>query len=225
MAVLLNIDTGELDDEAEELYVLAHLVNIACGGHAGDARTMDRVLASCARAGTLAGAHPSYPDRAGFGRRAMEMDPAELAESVRAQCAALAERAARVGVRVTHVKPHGALYHAANADPVLARAVIEGATRALGAVKFLGAASGEMARAASGAFLRERFCDRGERPDGSLVPRGEPGALVTDPALCAARAREFLRDASADTVCVHGDTPGSVPIARAVREALDRVQE
>jgi UPF0271 protein len=224
MAVLLNIDAGELDDEAEELYVLAHLVNIACGGHAGDPRTMDRVLASCAHAGTLAGAHPSYPDREGFGRRAMKMQPDEIAESVASQCEALAERARRVGLRVTHVKANGALYHAANGDPAIAKAVVEGATRALGSVVFVGPATGEIARAAGG-ILRERFCDRAERPDGTLVPRSEPGALVTDPELCAARAREFLREKSADTVCVHGDTPGAVQIARAVREALDRVQE
>jgi UPF0271 protein len=222
VAVLLNIDAGELDDEPEELYALAHLVNIACGGHAGDARSMDRVLLACARAGTLAGAHPSYPDKDGFGRRAMAIDPRELGESVRVQCAALAERAARAGLRVTHVKPHGALYHAAIADPAIARAVVDGARGALGEVRFLGAARGELARAAGPALLRERFCDRGERADGSLVPRGEPGALLTDPAVCAARASEFVRDASADTVCVHGDTPGAVRIARAVREALDR---
>jgi UPF0271 protein len=226
VALILNIDAGEHDDEQEELYALAHLVNIACGGHAGDARSMERVLTACVRAGTLAGAHPSYPDRAGFGRRALDMTPPMIADAVHAQCAALAERATSVGVRVTHVKPHGALYHAASGDGAIARAIVDGATRALGGdIAVLGAASGELARAATAAglgFLRERFCDRGDRPDGSLVPRGEPGALVTDPAVAVRRALAFVRDGTADTGCVHGDTPGALAIARAVREALDR---
>jgi 5-oxoprolinase (ATP-hydrolysing) subunit A len=223
VAVLLNIDAGELPDELPELYATAHIVNIACGGHAGDARSMDRVLLACAASGTLAGAHPSYPDREGFGRRAMDMTSDAIAETVSAQCAALAARAASIGVRVTHVKAHGALYHAANRDPAIARALVEGAREALGDIRLIGPEKGEIVRAAAGLpFLRERFCDRGERPDGSLVPRGEPGALVTDPAEAAARARVFVREGSADTVCVHGDTPGAIAIARAVRQALDR---
>src|SRR5262249_40147794 len=96
MGVLLNIDAGEHDDEPEELYALAHVVNIACGGHAGDVRSMDRVLAACARNGTLVAAHPSYPDRDGFGRRPMAMSEGALEEAVCTQCATLADRARRV---------------------------------------------------------------------------------------------------------------------------------
>jgi UPF0271 protein len=179
VVAFLNIDAGELEDEPEELWASAHAVNIACGGHAGDAASMARALERCVRYGTRAGAHPSYPDRAGFGRAAMAMGAEALAASVATQCAALAEVAMRVGVTLEHVKPHGALYHAANGDPELARAVIDGALRGLAPVcakpAVLGPERGAL-RAATGAcglpFVAEGFADRGRRADGSLVPRG-----------------------------------------------------
>jgi UPF0271 protein len=221
---LLNVDGGELDDEPVELYALADVVHVACGGHAGDDASMDRVTRACASAGTRVGAHPSYEDREGFGRRAREVATEELAASVAAQCDRLRTIAARAGVTVASVKPHGALYHAAHASEATARAVVEGVARSLGsAVAVVGPAAGALESAARDAgmpFQREAFADRGVRADGSLVPRGEPGALVVDPAIAAARTRELMARGGVDTLCIHGDTPGAVVIARAVRDAL-----
>jgi len=210
--VLLNLDAGEHDDEPPALWQLADIVCIACGGHAGDEASMRRVLAVAREVG----AHPSYPDREGFGRRTIAIDARALTDTIREQCA----RLAAVCDRVAYVKPHGALYHDANRDSVLARALIEGATAALGAVAVIGPARGALHDAAAAAglrYLREGFADRATRPDGSLLPRSEPGALIEDPALAAARAREL----DCDTVCIHADTPGSLAIAHAVRAVLD----
>ncbi len=221
---LLNVDGGELDDEPPELYALADVVHVACGGHAGDHASMDRVTRACARAGTRVGAHPSYDDREGFGRRARDIAPEELTSQVAVQCERLRAIAARAGVALASVKPHGALYHAAHAEESTARAFVEGVARSLGNdIAIVGPAGGALAAAAREArmsFQREAFADRGVRADGTLVPRGEPGALVEDPTVAAARARELGARGDVDTVCIHGDTPGAVDIARAVREAL-----
>jgi UPF0271 protein len=219
---ILNLDAGEHPDEPEALWALFDVLNIACGGHAGDAASMQRVVAWCVAAGRTIGAHPSYPDRAGFGRRTMPLAPDALGASVRAQCEALAEIAQRHGRTVAYVKPHGALYHDADRDPVLARAVVEAAAAALGdRLTVIGPPRGAL-RAAAGArglgFAGEGFADRRMRPDGSLVPRGEPGALLTDPAEAAAQAGSLA--ARVDTICVHADTPGALAIAAAVHEAL-----
>ena len=223
----LNIDAGETDDEPAELYALAHAVSIACGGHAGDAASMRRVLEACAGHGTRAGAHPSYLDRDGFGRRAMAIDASTIEQIVRAQCDALASAARDVGIEVTHAKAHGALYHAASADVAIARAFVAGAARSLGdRIAIVGPSGGALEIAACNAglrFAREGFADRGVRVDGTLVPRGEPGALVTDALTAANRARDLAATRAVDTVCVHGDTPNAIAIARAVRAALDEV--
>jgi UPF0271 protein len=222
--VLLNIDAGEHDDEPEELYAIADVVNIACGGHAGDEQSMERVLRACKTHGTLAGAHPSFEDREGFGRRELPVSPADVREGVIRQCRALAAIARRVGVEVRWVKPHGALYHAANREPGLAEAVCEGARIGLDAVDVLiGPPGGELERAGRRAFARfarEGFADRAMRPDGNLVPRAEAGALITDPAAARAQARRLVESGGYDTLCVHGDTAGAVEIARAVRGEL-----
>lgn len=224
MQPLLNVDGGELDTEPLELYALADVVHVACGGHAGDDASMDRVTRACARSGTSVGAHPSYEDREGFGRRAQAVAPDTLATSIAAQCTRLHAIAARAGVALVSVKPHGALYHAANADEATARACVDGAVRALGStIAVVGPAGGALERATVAAgvcFQREAFADRGIREDGSLVPRGEPGALVVDPTVAAARARELAARGDVDTLCIHGDTDGALAIARAVREAL-----
>jgi len=222
----LNIDAGEVDDEPEELYALAHAVSIACGGHAGDEASMDRVLRACAKYGTRAGAHPSYEDREGFGRRERVVAPSTLRATVEAQCARLATTARACGVHVSHVKPHGALYHAANRDPAIARAVVEGACGALGSLLVLGPPTGELRQAAERAglpFAREGFADRAMRSDGSLVPRGEPGALLADVEEARAQARRLALSDAFDTLCVHGDSPGALAIARAVRAELDHL--
>lgn len=222
-SVILNIDAGELETEPEELYALADLVHVACGGHAGDDRSMERVVRACARLGTRVGAHPSYEDREGFGRRALDVAPEVLGQQIEAQCSRLRVIAERLGVAVTSAKPHGALYHAANASEETARAALAGIRRALGDVPVVGPPRGhiaDVARATDITLMREAFADRGVRADGSLVPRGEPGALVHDPVVAADRARVLSADPNVETICIHGDTEGSIAIARAVREAL-----
>jgi len=222
--VLLNLDAGEADDEPEALWALADVLSIACGGHAGDERSMARVVGFCAaRSQPRIGAHPSYPDRDGFGRRTLDIDPADLRASIAAQCAALASIAAAHGQRVQYVKPHGALYHDASRELAVATSILLGASEALGGeVTIIGPASGVLHDAAAQigfSYLREGFADRATRSDGTLVPRSEPGALITDPRAAAARARELA--GQVDTICVHADTPGALAIARAVREVLD----
>lgn len=217
-----NIDAGELPDEPDELVALAHVVNVACGGHAGDRVSMEHTLALCKQFGTEAGAHPSFPDREGFGRKPMAMAPDALRAAVAEQCHALASVARALDVPVRFMKPHGALYHAANHDRALAEATLRGAREALGdAVTVLGPPRGALRDVAAElglAFAREGFADRAMRADGTLVPRGEPGAMIDEPAEAAAQARALAP--TVDTICVHGDTSGALAIARAVREAL-----
>jgi UPF0271 protein len=219
---LMNLDAGEHDDEPEELWANFDLLNIACGGHAGDAASMERVVRWCVAWGRTIGAHPAYPDRANFGRRTMAIEPEALGDAVREQCAALAAIAKRHGRSVTHVKPHGALYHDAAADPALARAVVTAAVDALGdAITVIGPPAGALRQAAAARGVRyasEGFADRRMRADGGLVPRSEPGALLTDPAEAAAQARALVD--RVDTICCHADTPGSLAIAGAVHKAL-----
>ena len=224
--MLLNLDAGEHADEPEELWALADVLSIACGGHAGDEQSMARVVAFCAkRERPRIGAHPSYPDRLGFGRRSLAVDPQSLRATVAWQCTALAKVAAAHGQRVIWVKPHGALYHDAAKDLSAAGAVLLGAREALGNdVIVIGPPTGVLRDAANEtglAYLREGFADRGVRPDGSLVPRDQPGALITDPVAAAARARELVGEV--DTICVHADTPGALAIARTVRAAIDEI--
>jgi len=218
----LNIDAGELPDEPEELIALAHVVNVACGGHAGDRASMERTLALCKHHGGEAGAHPSFPDREGFGRRELAMAPQALLASVAEQCRALASVARALALPLPFVKPHGALYHAANRERALAEAVLWGAIDALGHdLTVLGPPTGmlrDLAAELGLGFAREGFADRALRSDGSLVPRGEPGAMLVDPWEAAAQARRLAP--SVGTLCVHGDTPGALAIARAVRDAL-----
>ncbi len=223
--VWLNVDLGELPDEPEDLYSCAHVANVACGGHAGDEASMRRAVVLCALHGAALGAHPSYPDREGFGRRRVTIAPGDLRESVGQQCARLAAVARAAGASIDFVKPHGALYHVARDDEATAEALVLGAREALGEhVTIIGPPRGALLSAAARAglaFAREGFADRATRDDGTLVPRGEPGALVVDPGAAAARARAMAAAGAIDTICVHGDTPGAVAVARAVRAALD----
>lgn len=232
--MLLSLDAGERSDETEGLWMLFDLLNCACGGHAGDARSMDRVAVFCARTAVKLGAHPSYPDPEGFGRRSpLEATAApdatrlrEAASLVRQavgeQCRALADIARRRGVAVVAVKPHGALYHDAATRPEIAAAVLQGAIDALGrGVTVIGPPSGALRDEAARLrllYAREGFADRRMRADGSLVPRREPDALIVDPEEAAAQAM-WLAPAF-DTICVHGDSVGALAIARAVREAM-----
>ena len=237
----LNADLGEgfgvwrLGDDDALLGVVTS-ANVACGFHAGDPSTMRRVCAAAVAAGVAIGAQVSYRDLAGFGRRFIDVAPAELTDDVLYQLAALDGIARAEGGRVGYVKPHGALYNAAVHHEGQARAVVD-AVRAYDAeLPVLGLPGSSLLRRAEAAGLRpvpEGFADRGYTPEGTLVPRREPGALVTDPATVAERAVRMAVDgvvAAVDgtavdlavaSICVHGDTPGAVQLARAVRSALE----
>jgi UPF0271 protein len=239
-AIDLNADLGETVDgvptaDDEAMFAVISSANIACGGHAGDAASMREAVARAARFGVAVGAHPSYPDRADFGRTAMAMDPVELGAAVAAQLDALVA----AGADIRYVKPHGALYHAAILDRAQADAVVAAVAALAGRLgrplPVLGL-RGEIEEAAASEglpFVLEAFLDRGYLPDGSLVPRTQPGALLDDPDLVAARAVRLARDgvveavdgtlvrADAASLCVHGDSPSAVAVARAVRAALD----
>ena len=230
--VLLNLDAGEHASETEYLWATADLVCVACGGHAGDATSMTTLVSFCAgRRRPLLGAHPSYPDVEGFGRRSLvgEIAPVALARTLSGQLRKLASIAAAHATVVGWVKPHGALYHDAAAIPEIAAIVVDSAITSIGpSIQIIGPTTGalrEVAAARGLNYLIEGYADRTTRPDGSLVPRSEPGALITDPATCAARARELLAAGDVDTICVHADTPDSLAIARAVREVLDEAQD
>ncbi len=233
----LNLDAGEgvADPHLEdELISLVSSVNVACGFHAGDPYGIRRVVESAHRRGVAVGAHPSLPDRSGFGRRFLRVTPTEVEADVAYQVGALAALCALVGGRLHHVKPHGALYHLAAQDASLARAVAAAVARtAPDALVYAPPASAleREARAAGLAVAREGFTDRGYDRRGRLLPRGHPGALLT-PEEAAAQAlllaRGRVRVAGGDelalaceTLCLHGDTPGAVEVARQVRASLE----
>lgn len=232
----LNADIGEGYDDAVLMPYIAR-ASIACGGHAGDAASMRAALARCAENGVTPGAHPSYPDRARFGRRRLAATPETVARWVAEQTEALAEAAARLGLALAHVKPHGALYNDAAADPELARAVAEGVARVDRRLALIGLSASHLiaaARAAGLAAVNEAFADRRYDLTGHLVSRETAGALIEDPAAAAEQARALARGGPlatlgggavrirADTICLHGDTPNALNIARAVHAALNR---
>ena len=226
MPVDLNVDLGELPNEPEELYALATVVNIACGGHAGVEASMKRAVELARSHGVRIAAHPSYPDREGFGRRSLKLPPSALYEAVVEQCDTLVQIAREMGARVELVKLHGALYHDAARDPSIAAAVLDGVVSALpdGPV-IVGPGHGVLAPAAEARALpyaREGFADRRYDPNGDLVPRSSPNALIEDPSEAAEQAVRLARSGAFDTICVHGDTRGAVDIAQAVRDALTR---
>ena len=214
----LNADLGEgVTDDAALLAVVTS-ANVACGYHAGDADTMRLVCDEAARLGVTVGAQVSYLDREHFGRLPLDIDPSLLREHVFDQVDTLVGIADAAGITVAYVKPHGALYSRVVDDEDQARAVLEGS----GGLPVLGLPGGALLRLAAEdgrEVWREGFPDRGYTPEGRLVPRGEPGALVEDEAEVAANAVRLA--ASVDSVCVHGDSPGAVAHARAVRRSLE----
>ncbi len=216
----MNLDAGELPDESPELWAHFDILNIACGGHAGDPASMTRVVQYCATYAIAIGAHPSYPDRVHFGRRSATFDPDQLHASLVAQLRSLSLIAISHGARVTYAKPHGALYHDASRDPAIAVLVVDAIQFALEHATIIGPRGHlqSAARAAGLPYAIEGFADRTLRADGSLVPRTEPDALITRPAAAAAQA--IALSSSVDTICVHADTPGALDIASAVRAAL-----
>ncbi|MGL5818311.1 MAG: LamB/YcsF family protein [Phycicoccus sp.] len=237
----LNADLGEsfgawvLGDDVAMLDVVTS-ANVACGFHAGDATTIRRTVSQAAERGVVVGAQVGYRDLAGFGRRRIDMDPADLTADVLYQLGALEAMCRVAGTRIAYVKPHGALYHAAAGDEGVAQAVVEAVISYDADLSVLGLPGSALLRVAADAgcgAVAEAFADRGYLPDGSLVPRGTPGALVTGPDEVAARVVRMVRERvvataggmevplNAASVCTHGDTPGAVAVARAVRAALE----
>ncbi|MEJ7602591.1 MAG: LamB/YcsF family protein [Kofleriaceae bacterium] len=219
--MLLNLDAGERDDESPALWQEFDLLAIACGGHAGTAATMSRVITWCMQHDRRIAAHPSYPDREGFGRRSIAIAPEALAASLHGQFAALVEIAQHHGGAIEWIKPHGALYHDANRDPVIARGLLRIAIEVLGPVGVIGPPTGglrDVAESFELPYAREGFADRRLAGDDTLVPRGETGAVIDDPATAAAQARELAT--RVDTICIHADSPNALAIARAVRAAV-----
>lgn len=237
----INSDLGEGygawamgDDEA--MLSLVTSANVACGFHAGDPAGILRTLRAAAERGVAVGAHVSYPDRVGFGRRDMDVASAELVADVIYQIGALQGLARAAGTRVSYVKPHGALYNRIAHDPRQGGDVVAAVKAADPGLVLMGLAGSpllDLARAGGLAVAAEAFADRAYTPAGALVSRREPGAVLHDSELVARRmlrlAREGTLDAvdgtpirlAAQSICVHGDSPGAVGIARALRRTLE----
>jgi len=236
LRVDLNADVGEgMGDDAALLDIVTS-ANIACGLHAGDARTMADTVALCLARGVAIGAHPSFDDREGFGRRDMVIPPDTARALVLRQIEALATLAAVAGARLQHVKPHGALYNMAARDPALAQAIAQAVREFDPGLLLVGLAGSALVSAGEGAGLRvasEAFADRAYRKDGTLVPRSQPGAVIEDADAAVARALDMVRNSAvrsiegatvavrAETICVHGDTPGAAAMAGVLRVALE----
>lgn len=232
----LNADMGESSvGEDETLMPYVTSANVACGMHAGDAGLM-RATVELARAhGVAVGAHPGFADREGFGRRDLRLPPSEVEALVRSQVGALAAIASSCGVRLQHVKVHGALYNTAARDLDVAFAIARAARAVDPALVLFGLASSRLIEAGQReglATASEVFADRAYRSDGSLQPRSEPGAVLTDEDVVVERTAAMVRDQSVlavdgrvvpvrvDTVCVHGDTPGAARLASKIRARL-----
>lgn len=228
MRIELNCDAGEGQGglsagQDPALIPLVSAVNVACGAHAGTAATIRQTIELARQAGAAVGAHPSYPDRAGFGRHHLDMAPAALEESLVEQVEAVATAARELGCRLRHVKVHGALYNEAATDAALAEVVVRAIARAQGAMIVVGLPGSRLLEAAEAADLptmAEGFADRAYEPDGSLRSRALPGAVHTDPQAAARQAVELAASGRVQTICIHGDTPGAPAIAAAVRAAL-----
>ncbi|HEY1340102.1 MAG TPA: 5-oxoprolinase subunit PxpA [Bryobacteraceae bacterium] len=225
MTIDLNCDMGELEDSAHEAALMQYITsaNIACGGHAGDESTMERTARLAIDRGVNIGAHPGYPDRANFGRVEMPMTSEEIERTLVEQIERLEAVVRRVGGRIVHVKPHGALYNVAVHNREVAHAIGGGVARWRRGVPIFGLAGSPMLdvwREMGLAVAGEAFADRRYEPDGTLRSRKFPDALITDPQAAAAQAVRLAREGKAQTICVHGDTPGAVQILKACREAL-----
>ncbi|MFE8885915.1 LamB/YcsF family protein [Pseudarthrobacter enclensis] len=236
----LNSDVGEsfgrwtLGDDAA-MFSSVSSANVACGFHAGDPTVIRRTCRSAAQAGVTIGAHVGYRDLAGFGRRFLDVSPAELADDVVYQIGALQALAAAEGARVRYVKPHGGLYNAIVSHTAQAGAVVDAVKSVDPGLPIMGLPGSEVLRLAEQAGLRtvtEAFADRAYNPDGTLVSRSRPGAVLHDPADVAEHVLRMATEQSvrtidgsllkihAESICVHGDSPGAVAMATAVKSAL-----
>ncbi|MBV9660261.1 MAG: LamB/YcsF family protein [Acidimicrobiales bacterium] len=233
----LNADVGEGCGDDDALLGLVSSASVACGFHAGGPATMLLTAQAARLRGVTVGAHPSYPDRGGFGRVDMDLPAEELAAVVAYQVGAMTAAAALAGTEVRFVKPHGALYNRAARDAAVAGAVVEAVGAAGGAqMALLGPAGSELVRRAQAAGLRtfaEGFADRAYAPDGSLTPRSEPASVLEDPASVARQALGLVLDGRVatasgatielhvDSLCLHGDNPRALDVARSLRAALE----
>ena len=215
----LNADLGEGVTDDTGLLAVVTSANVACGFHAGDAAVMRAVCEGAAAHGVVVGAQVSYRDREGFGRRAMDVATDVLADWVAEQVEALRAAALATGVEVAYVKPHGALYNRVVDDEEQAHAVLAGSGE-LPVLGLPGSVLLELAAASGRTVVPEGFPDRAYTADGRLLPRTEPGALVHRADEVAANALALVAAGSVRTVCVHGDSPGAVETAHAVRRAL-----
>lgn len=239
-AIDLNCDMGEgfgaytMGPDAELLAVVTS-ANVACGFHAGDPQVMDATVAGASRRGVVVGAHVSYPDLVGFGRRHMDVTPEQLATDVLVQLGSLDALCRRHGTAVRYVKAHGALYGDLGTDEALARSFLDAVRSFDAALALVAPATGALAAAAERAGTRvvaEGFPDRAYDPDGRLVARSRPGAVLTTPSVVAARGVRMARGepieactgepvaVRAESLCVHSDTPGALELATALRAAL-----
>lgn len=225
MKIDLNCDLGEGSGSDEAVMPYITSANIACGFHAGSGQTMRETIRLAKRFGVNIGAHPSWDDRENFGRIEMDVSPEETERLVFEQIQILAAVAKEEGAPLTHVKPHGALYNQAARDLWLARAVARAVKRFGGELILVGLAGSRLIEAGVEAGLRvaaEGFPDRGYHPDGTLMPRSLPGALIEDPEEAAHQALELLRTLRLDTLCLHGDHPNAAANARILRATLEK---
>ncbi len=238
----LNADLGEgfghsRSSEDEALLELVSSANIACGFHAGDAATMRHTVRTAASRGVVIGAHPSYPDIPGFGRRELGLSPKQIGFHVSYQLRAFRDVCSAENAKLSYVKAHGALYNRAARDSSAAAALVQAIHEVDSTLVLLGLAGSEMERAAgrSGlAFAGEAFADRAYKSDGSLVPRNEPDAVIHDVQTAVKRAITLVRSSTvtaddgttlgvvAQSLCVHGDNPDALPMVRALRTQLER---
>lgn len=242
MPIDLNSDMGEsygayTIGADEEVLRWVTSANVACGWHGGDPAVMRRTIQRATELGVRVGAHPSYPDLLGFGRRVMQITRQETRDYILYQIGALRAFAEALGVRLHHVKPHGALYNAAVKDRELSLGIAEGVADAGGDLILVGLPGSELIKVGREVGLRvarEAFGDRAYNEDGTLVSRKIAGSLITDPDAVAERVLGFTRGTAktitgkeirveAETICLHGDTPGAGTIARRVRERMEEV--
>lgn len=237
----INSDLGEFSDESRlenDRKVLQYVTsaNIACGFHASDPFTMTKSVRMAKEAGVRIGAHPGFPDREGFGRHPMDMNPEEVKAIVLYQIGALQAICHAEGARLHHVKPHGALYNMAAKDEALALAIAEAVAEAGEDLVLFGLSGSLMETAAKAKgvrFASEVFADRAYEDDGTLVSRTKPGAMIEDETLAIARMARLMNEGviesvngrdiplKADTICVHGDSPKALAFAKALREAME----
>ena len=233
----INADVGEGGPVDAELMLVISSASVACGFHAGDPETLLHTARLAAANDVALGAHPAYADREGMGRRDVDMPASRLYADLVYQIGAAAAAAAAAGTRLRFVKPHGALYNRAAVDAEVADAIL-GAVAVFGPLPVLGLAGSVLVRRAAEngtTAYAEAFADRAYASDGTLAPRSSPGAVLTDPREVAERAVGLARDGAvratdgqwvsidADSICVHGDTPGALELARAVHAALSEV--